>query len=122
MNGNGGIIAVNTFGANGLLSRNNGGTVLYTFDPSGNAVEGSLTSGTVATTYTYMGYGFGAGRKLAGGKAVTLGPFTFGGQWGGYTDVETGLVLMTHCFPCPYFTACPNCNCGNLCTSICVPS
>ncbi len=25
-------------------------------------------------------------------------PFGFGGQWGGYTDAETGLTLLTHRF------------------------
>ncbi len=89
----GGVAAANTFGAEGLLSRHTAaGEVFYVFDPSGNVSERLTSSGTVASSD--LTDGFGARTTTD----TSRDPFGFGGQWGGYTDAETGLTLFTHRF------------------------
>jgi len=87
----GNVTATNTFGANGLVSRHSGGnSVFYTFDPSGNVAQRFDSSFNILSTERYDAFG---GRQTT---ATSLDVFGFGGQWGAYTDAETGLVLMTH--------------------------
>ncbi len=83
------VTATNTFGADGLLSRQTtGGSVLYWFDLSGNVTERRDASGSLLSTHKYDAFG----QRQSRNPDV----FGFGGQWGCYTDAETGLVLMTH--------------------------
>jgi RHS repeat-associated protein len=90
------VTAVNTFGANGLLSRNTGPTsatsVYYTFDPQGNTCQRLDSSGNVLSSHFFDAYGAEYDQP-SGTKA---GPFGYGGQWGYYTDSETNLVLLTN--------------------------
>lgn len=85
----GDVTAVNTFGANSLVSRNTGaGSTFYTFDAQGSVAQRLGSGQAVLSSDLYDGYG----SVLSGGGDV----FGFGGQWGYYTDAGTGLVLMTH--------------------------
>ena len=95
LDGSGNVSAVNTFGANGLVSRRltvgNNLSYYYTWDPSGNVAQRLSTSPSSAGDTAYAFDAFG----LRGGSQ-TADPYTgFGGQWGGYTDAETGLTLCT---------------------------
>ena len=49
-------------------------------------------SGAVTGSDLYDGYG------ARQGTAAQADPFGYVGQWGYYTDVETGLILCTHRF------------------------
>jgi len=99
MNSSGNVSAVNTFGANGLLSRtvrqNPDGSAValyptwYTFDPSGNVAQ---RLGFLGASSSDLYDAFGARQSTSSTPDV----FGFGGQWGGYTDAETGLVLCAH--------------------------
>jgi len=89
------VKAINTFAANGLISRRTSpGSIFYTFDPSGNVAQRLDNSATVLSSDHYDA--FGAHLSTATGAGASFDPTGFGGQWGGYTDAETGLVLMTH--------------------------
>jgi RHS repeat-associated protein len=87
------IAAINTFDANGLLSRRTGGvsgtSVFYTFDHQGNVCQRFDRTANLLTTDQYSAFG-----------SLLLHPtndvFGFGGQWGYYTDAETGLLLLTN--------------------------
>jgi RHS repeat-associated protein len=84
--------AANTFGANGLLSRNVSGTsTFYSFDPQGNVCQRFNSAGTVLSTDMYDAYG--AVQRTPSG---TTDVFGFGAQAGYYTDPETGLLLLTN--------------------------
>jgi RHS repeat-associated protein len=86
----GAVTAVNTFGANGLLSRRSGGaSVFYTFDPQGSAAQRLDGAGAVLATCLFDSHGAGVSSPAG------PNPFGYGGQWGYYTDVETGLQLLT---------------------------
>ena len=96
LNGAGAVAVVNTFGANGLLSRTNvgigGATVYYTFDERGNTVQRVDGTGNVLSSHVTDAYGVTTG--AANGSSSD--PFSgFGGQWGYQTDHETGFVLCT---------------------------
>ena len=85
-----GILAVNTFGPAGLISRNSGGvSTFYTPDERGNVAQRLDTSGAVKSSDLYNAYG----KRLSGGGA-SGDPYGFGGQAGYYTDGETGLSLL----------------------------
>ncbi len=92
LNSTGTVIAVNTFGPNGLISRNSGGSsVFYTFDPQGNVAQRLNGSATVLGSYMFDAYG------TRGSTDNSSDPFSgYGGQWGYYTDWETGLQLLGH--------------------------
>jgi YD repeat-containing protein len=91
MDSSGNVTAVNTFGANGLLSRHaNTLTTFYTFDPQGSVAQRLNSSGTVLSSHMFDAYG------LELSSPATSEPFGFGAQFGEQTDRETGLVLMTH--------------------------
>jgi len=85
------VIATNTFGINGLVSRNDSaGTNFYAFDPQGSTAERVDSSGTLVSSDCYNAWGTIATTASA---AVVFGYIA---QWGYYTDAETGLVLCTH--------------------------
>lgn len=91
LNSAGTVTAVNTIGDSGLLSRHTGsGSTFYTFDANGNVTERLTSTGTVASADVEDGFGARTTSDTTGD------PFGYGGQYGGYTDVETGLVLFTH--------------------------
>ena len=90
LSGSGSVTATNTFGAHGLVSRNvSAGSTFYTFDSQGGVAQRLTSSDTVADTDAYNAWG---SRTSTGGGDV----FTYGAQWGYYTDGETGLVLCGH--------------------------
>jgi RHS repeat-associated protein len=97
MGSSGNVTAVNTFGANGLLSRHaNGQTTFYTFDPQGSVAQRLNSSGTVLSSHMFDAYG------LELSSPATGEPFGLGAQFGEQTDRETGLVLMTHRYYDPH--------------------
>ncbi len=62
------VAAVNTFGANGLLSRHtSGGSVFYTFDLSGNVCQRLNASAAVQSTDQYDGFGLRTSTDQHGG-------------------------------------------------------
>jgi RHS repeat-associated protein len=88
---NAGVTAANTFGANGLDSRNTGGSsTFYAFDPQGNIAERIDSNQNVLTSHLFDSFGDG----LASGSYPA--PFGFGAQAGYYADTETGLYLLTN--------------------------
>ena len=93
LDGTGAVTAVNTFGAQGLLSRHvtaSNTSTFYTFDERGNVAQRTDGTGAVLSTDLYDAYG----KLLAGGAAGD--PWGFEAQAGYYTDAETGLILCTH--------------------------
>jgi RHS repeat-associated protein len=91
MNASGTVTATNSFGANGLLSRNSGGSsVFYQFDPQGSVAQRLNSAGAVLSSDMYDAYGFG---QSTGSPSD---PWGYGAQWGYFTDRETGLLLLTH--------------------------
>ena len=83
------MLATNTFGGAGLLSRHTStGSTFYTFDERGNVAQRLNAAGTPTSSSMYDAYGASA--------AVSPDPFGFGGQFGYYTDSETGLQLCQH--------------------------
>ncbi len=90
MDSTGAVTAVNTHGANGLVSRHaSTGSVFYTFDRQGNVAQ-RWSGGTLAASDVYEAFGTGVS------TAVRTDPFGYGAKWGYYTDLETGLCLLTH--------------------------
>ena len=90
LNSSGTVTAVNTFGANGLISRAtiSGGTptpTYYTFDTTGSVAQRTDSSGAVTSSDLYDSFGVGL--------SPPPDPFGFGAQFGYYTDSETGLIL-----------------------------
>jgi len=84
------VTATNTIGANGLVSRRMGSaSTFYTFDPQGSVTQRLDGSQSVLTSHLYDAHGAALGSAISD-------PFGFGGQWGYYTDHETGLQLLTH--------------------------
>jgi RHS repeat-associated protein len=91
MNASGNVTATNTWGANGLVSRRVGTTsTFYVYDPQGSVAERLDASENVVSSDLYDAYG----NKLAGNP--NNDPYGYDGQWGYYTDSETGLALCTH--------------------------
>ena len=74
------------FGANGLLVY---GTTGYQFDPQGNATHLMDDDGLVLAHLAYDAWG----QPMSGNNPT---PHGYKGQWGYYTDGETGLLLLTH--------------------------
>ena len=73
-------------GANGLLVY--GGTA-YQFDPQGNVAHLLNDNGYADAHLAYDAWG-----QLMSGTNPT--PYGYKAQWGYYTDVETGILLLTH--------------------------
>jgi len=90
LNSTGAVIAANTFGSTGLVSRNAGSaSVFYSFDSEGNVAQRSDSSGSVLSTYYFSAQG-----SILSGTLSE--PFGYKGQVGYYTDNETELQLLTH--------------------------
>ncbi|MBC8137561.1 MAG: RHS repeat-associated core domain-containing protein [Fibrella sp.] len=87
--GSGNVMAVNTFGANGVIARReNNASKYYLFDERGSAVQRVDASTGVTDFKLTDGYG-----TSVAGANVDDPYFGFGGQWGYYTDTETQMVL-----------------------------
>ena len=90
MDSTGAVTAVNTHGANGLVSRHtSAGSTLYAFDRQGNVAQ-RWSGGTLVASDGYEAFGTGVS------TATRTDPFGYGVKWGYYTDLETGLCLLTH--------------------------
>jgi RHS repeat-associated protein len=95
-NAAGTILATNTFGGNGLLSRTNGSTsVFYAFDPQGNVAQRLDATASSLNGYTFDAYGSGT---YTG--STNTEPWGYGAQEGYYTDrsgtTDSQLLLLTH--------------------------
>jgi RHS repeat-associated protein len=86
MDAGGNPVAGVVFGANGLLAY---GTSGYQFDPQGNATHLMDDDGLVLAHLAYDAWG----QRMSGNNPT---PYGYKGQWGYYTDAETGLLLLTH--------------------------
>jgi RHS repeat-associated protein len=87
------IKAVNTFGANGLLSRwTPTSNTFYTFDPQGSVCQRFDRTGNRLSSDMYDSYGALQSQTPSGVGDV----FGYGAQYGAYTDPEDGLVLLTN--------------------------
>ncbi|HEY3039307.1 MAG TPA: RHS repeat-associated core domain-containing protein [Pyrinomonadaceae bacterium] len=89
LDSSGSVIATNSFGAAGLVSRRSSTSVFYTFDSEGNVSQRSDASGVVLTNHLFSAHG----SSLSG---VLAEPFGYKAEFGYYTDTETGLQLLTH--------------------------
>ncbi|MES2462005.1 MAG: RHS repeat-associated core domain-containing protein [Armatimonadota bacterium] len=91
LDGSGSVSAVNTFGANGLISRrSSSASVFYTFDERGNTTQRLNSSGGVITSHISDAFG------VTVSSSATNDPYSgFGAQSGYYRDHETGLILCT---------------------------
>ena len=95
LDSNGDLTAVHTWGMGGLLSRQtvSGNTSsVYVFDPSGNVARRLDGNGTVKGSHVFDAWG----AKRAGNDASPDCYCGYGGQWGYYTDSESGLTLCGH--------------------------
>jgi RHS repeat-associated protein len=90
MDSAGAVVASNTFGANGLLSRRAGAaSTFYAFDPQGSVTQRLDESGAVLSNHLFKAHGDEV-------TAAGADPFGYGARWGYYTDSETGLQLLTN--------------------------
>lgn len=90
LNSSASVVATNTFGANGLISRQSGSTsVFYSCDSEGNVAQRSSAIGSILSHHLYSAHG----SVLSGALNE---PFGYKAQFGYYTDNETGLQLLTH--------------------------
>jgi RHS repeat-associated protein len=90
MNASGTVTATNTWGANGLVSRRVGTTsTFYVYVPQGSVAQRVDASENVVSSDLYDAYG----NRISG---TTADPVGYCGQWGYYTDSETGLALCTY--------------------------
>jgi RHS repeat-associated protein len=93
LDGSGNLLAVNTWGASGLASRHTAsGDLFYAFDERGSVAQTINSSGQVLNSFSFDAYG-------APTSAAATDPYSgYGGAWGYYTDLETGLTLCGHRF------------------------
>lgn len=91
LNPYGGVAAVNTFGATGLIARGDGttATTYYLFDPQGSVAQRLDNRGNVLTSHLFSAYGTGVH------SAGVAEPWGYKAQHGYYTDNETRLILCT---------------------------
>jgi RHS repeat-associated protein len=73
----------------------------FSFDPQGNVIQRQNSGNTIGYTYdtaSYEGYGHRGADYSSGGvnPAPDQDPAGFGGEFGYYTDRETGLLCLTH--------------------------
>ena len=99
---------VNGWAADGLRARlENGVAYDFAYDPQGNLIQrqsaGAYTVGYAAYDQAiYEGYGALrqdvklTASKTGGAATTPRDPAGFGGQFGYYTDTETGLLCLTH--------------------------
>src|SRR6185312_8126240 len=91
LDGSGNLIATNTFGPTGLLSRHTAsGSTFYTFDPQGSVNQRTDSGGNVINTSLFDAFG----QKLDSNAQTD--PWGYNAQSGYFTDAETGLILCTH--------------------------
>jgi len=64
-------------------------SVYHTFDPQGSVVQRLDGSQNILSTSAFDAWGIPL-------VTSTGDPFGYCGQWGYYTDSETGLLLLTH--------------------------
>ncbi|GBC94857.1 tRNA3(Ser)-specific nuclease WapA [bacterium HR16] len=87
LDASGNVVAPVVFGANGLVMYSG---YIYQFDLQGNAVHLLDDDGrTVLAHFAYDAWG-----QLMSGSNPT--PYGYKAQWGYYTDVESGILLLTH--------------------------
>jgi RHS repeat-associated protein len=85
----GNVMATNTFGGNGLLSRHSStGSVLYTFDPQGSIAQRLDVHDNILSSLLFDAYGNGISTSSASD------PFGYEAQWGYYHDPETNVYLL----------------------------
>jgi RHS repeat-associated protein len=90
LNKDGEAIAVNTFGAHGLVSRTESLTsTFYTFDLQGSVAQRLDYAGNVLSSHLFTAHGNEV-------TTPSTDPFGSGAQWGYYSDRETGLQLLTN--------------------------
>ena len=97
LDASGNVTAVNTVGPTGVLARHTngvgGGSVFYAFDPQGSIAVRLDTSGNVLSSHVNEAWG----TQVSTGTGYANDPYAgYGGQWGYYRDVETGLHLLGH--------------------------
>ncbi len=84
--------AAYTYGPTGLISKRNltgtPASFWYQYGPQGEARALTNSAGTVTDTYRYTAYG-----ELLGSTGSTVNPFRYGGKFGYYTDVYSGLII-----------------------------
>ncbi len=91
MDQTGAVTAANHFGPTGLFSRQtNTGSVYYAFDPQGNVTQRVDSDRQVLSSSIFDAHGVGQSTSTA------PDPFGYRGQFGYYTDTETGLQLLGH--------------------------
>jgi RHS repeat-associated protein len=84
------VIATNTFTTRGLVSRRvSTVSVLYAFDSEGNLAQRTNATGVVVSDHLFDAHGVSLNGTLTE-------PFGYKGQFGYYTDNETGLQLLSH--------------------------
>ncbi|MCX6365817.1 MAG: cysteine peptidase family C39 domain-containing protein [Armatimonadetes bacterium] len=89
----GNVIATNSMGAKGLVSRQESGTgsVFYGFDERGGTTVRTSASGAALSVHGQDGYG-----TLLAGIYGSADPYSgMGAQWGYYSEPETGFQLCT---------------------------
>jgi RHS repeat-associated protein len=93
LNSSGAVTATNTFGKNGLISRNSASaSTFYAFDAQGSVAQRLNSSGSTISSSLTDAFGTTAG-------TISSDPYSgFGSKWGYYTDFETGLQLLGHRF------------------------
>ena len=92
LDASGAVRAVNTVGADGLLSRHTGnGSVFYSFDLQGNVAQRLDAGGNVISSDEYDA--FGSRITTAVGSTD---PFAYEARAGYYSDTEAGIVLLSY--------------------------
>jgi RHS repeat-associated protein len=89
LDGSGAVTASNSFGPSGVISRDDGGSVFFSFDSEGNVAHQSDNSGSLLWTSYFDSHG-----SLLSGSSP--GPFGYKAQAGYYSDSESGLQLSTY--------------------------
>jgi RHS repeat-associated protein len=89
LDGTGAVTATNSFGPNGLISRDEGGAIFYVFDSEGNVAHQTDNTGSLLSTSYFDSHG-----SLLNGSSP--GPFGYNAQAGYYSDSESGLQLLTY--------------------------
>jgi RHS repeat-associated protein len=90
LNASGAVVATNSFCPHGLVSRRvNSVSVLYAFDSEGNVAERTDASANVLSEHFFDAHGV----SLTGSPVE---PFGYRAQFGYYTDIETGLHMLTN--------------------------
>ncbi len=88
----GAVKSVNSFGANGLISRRDvvsSSSVFYSFDAQGSAAQKMDANGLILSSHLFSAHG----TALSG---PVTDPFGYKAQFGYYTENESGLQLLTH--------------------------